>query len=89
MFSCQSRFNSAGGGTAASLATGEYSIAECGGEEAFGSWTWYEFKKFLEAVVKQLNKLFTGFGNENHPVQLGLYEFNYIPTEWLSQPGPF
>lgn len=88
MFSCQSRFNSAGGGTAASLATGEYSIAECGGEESFGSWTWYEFKTFLEAVVKQLNKLFPGFGDETHPVQLGLYEFNYIPTEWL-KPGPF
>lgn len=88
LFSCQSRFNSAGGGTVASTVTGSNTLKECGGEECFGSWKWSEFKFFLDAVVKQLNNLFPGFGEKTHPVHMGLYEFNYLPKQWLST-GPF
>jgi len=83
LFSSQSRFNSAGGGTVSSNASGSYGIPECGGEECFGSWEWSEFKAFLDDVVAQMNTLLLGFGEATHPVHLGLYEWNYVPIQWL------
>ena len=84
MFSTQSRFQSAGGGTVASNTHDDpYGIPDCGGEECFGSWKWSEFKAFLDAVVAQMNTLFPGFGEATHPVHLGLYEWNYVPIQWL------
>ena len=79
MFSLQSRYWTYNGKTITNNPL-------AGGEEAFGSWSWPQFKFFLDTMAKQLrNKSPTQtFGTPNHPIRFALYEAQYLPQGWIN-----
>jgi len=82
MFSLQSRYWTDGGETILKNPL-------AGGEEAFGSWSWNEFKYFMDQMAKKLHEraIKQGhheYGTSSNPIRFGLYEAQYIPMNWLN-----